>query len=93
MHFMTPIPGPTAGIYAVRIRCDGQSTFTGDRKGSLAFGACGLVLAEGVDPADFVDAAFRCVCGAWATTTGPGAEGLAGNVGRVARRAFLLENR
>lgn len=72
MHFLTPIPEPAAGIYTVRIRCDGQSIFTGDRKSSLACGACGLVLAEGVDPADFADAAFRCICGAWGTTTARG---------------------
>jgi hypothetical protein len=56
---------PRAGLYGSRIYCGGRPTFSGDRHGSLACGACGLVLAEGVDPADFANVAFRCRCGTW----------------------------
>jgi hypothetical protein len=43
--------------------------FTGDRHDSFACGACDLVLAEGVDPTDFADVAFRCNCGTWGAIT------------------------
>jgi hypothetical protein len=60
---------PRAGKYAARIRCDGRPMFTGARDGSLTCGACDLVLAEGVDPADFADIAFMCRCGVWGAVT------------------------
>jgi hypothetical protein len=46
--------------------------FTGDRHDSFACGACGRVLAEGVDPADFADVAFMCRCGAWGAVIAKG---------------------
>jgi hypothetical protein len=63
---------PRPGLYASRIYCGARPVFTGDRHDSLACGACGLLLAEGVDPADFANVAFRCRCGVWGAVIAKG---------------------
>ena len=72
MHLLIPIPEPRAGLYATRIYCGDRPMFTGGRHDSLACGACGLVLAEGVDPAEFANVAFRCRCGTWGAVIAKG---------------------
>jgi hypothetical protein len=59
------IPEPTSGIYSVRIRLPECLTCATDAGDNLTCGACGAVLASGVDPADFSDVAFRCACEVW----------------------------